>query len=516
MDNVIVEMGLEAPWTLAFGAAAVALPLVGLAVFGKELYLSYKCRHIPCGEPPLPILGHALTLMKGNVFRTFMEWSRKHGDLVRFHAFGTVYILCNNPQDCKRVLSTNIKSYKKDPSTYTVFSCLLGNGLITSEGDRWHAIRRKLAPVFKLEILGDVGSAAGMVTRLLFKELDKAAETGEEIDLAEHLRRVTLQVISVAVLGISPEESEQEVSNLYLPIIDECNDRIWYPQRIYLPTPAWWQHWSKIRQLNSYIEGKVRKRWASFREEQKNGQEGKKGSRTILDSIFAGMDEPVQFGSKEVLALRDEIKSFLFAGHDTTSCMITWAFWEMMKNKSIMDKVLEEANGLFPKPDSDPSFDQLRSALPYTFNVLRESLRTRSPVPVIPRECLKSDVLSGREIPKGAVVVVNMDTIHKTAEFWPGDDVLAFRPDRFGKVETTSPQTGLGEGVDQWAFLPFINGPRNCLGQHFSLLEARVVTALLVQRYDFTPAPGQDDTPHPYKIPITPITGMKCIVKRRK
>jgi cytochrome P450 len=218
--------------------------------------------------------------------------------------------------------------------------------------------------------------------------------------------------------------------------------------------------------------------------------------------------------AQKISELRDGLKTFLFAGHDTTSCMLTWALWELMCSPSDMDLCVKEANETFAK-GFEAEFEDIKGAMMHTFNVLRETLRIHSVVPVVTRQLNEDDELGGMRVPKGAIVVVNMRGVHHRADIWPGGDPEKFRPSRFGVAATTSPLTGLN-GIDPWAFLPFINGPRNCLGQHFSLLESRVIVAMLMQRYVFTPAKGQTGECHAYKIPITPVDGMWVNIQRRK
>ena len=394
------------------GAAKCLLALAGVFLtkfVAAEIFVTIRCRHIPSPKGRIPLLGHALTLLQGNVWDTFTGYAQQYGAIYRMHVLGRVFIVLSDPKHIKHVLSTNIKNYRKDRGSYAVFDCLLGTGIVTSEGDRWHRLRRELAPTFKLEILEDVARAAEEVTTRLYAVLDKACDTGEIVDMAEHFRKLTLQVIAMAVLGCTPEESDAEISDLYMPIIDECNDRIWYPHRIYLPTPAWWAHIRLVRSLNRYLEGKVRSRWAGRvrRDEQKIKQDA---PNDILDRILAGVD-PAEFCRNGVRDLRDGLKTFLFAGHDTTSCMLTWTLWELMKTPDTMAQAAKECSAFFSGGASKPDFEAVQSCLPYMFNCLRETLRLHSPVPVVTREMVGSDVIDGVAVPSGAVVVICIDAV---------------------------------------------------------------------------------------------------------
>ena len=388
MDAIVGKLLAEFS---ASPAAFVSTCVTGIAValflklIASEVVVSIRCRHIPSPKGRVPLLGHALKLLKGNVWDTFTEYAKDFGAIYRMHVLGRVYVVLSDPKHIKYVLSTNLKNYRKDRGSYEVFDCLLGTGIVTSEGDRWHRLRRELAPTFKLEILEDVARAAEEVTVRLCKVLDKACESGDVVDIAEHFRKLTLQVIALAVLGCTPEESDSEISDLYMPIIDECNDRIWYPHRIYLPSPAWWKHKRLVRNLNQYLEGKVRSRWAErlSRDEQGLGQ---KPPKDILDRILASVDTD-QFRHNGVQDLRDGLKTFLFAGHDTTSCMLTWTIWELMQSPAVMEQAVAESRSFFADGAvSKPDFAAVQCCLPFMFNCLRETLRLHSPVPVVTRE----------------------------------------------------------------------------------------------------------------------------------
>jgi len=425
MDAVLADALAGVTPAHVWGCGAALAAVLALKLVASEVLVSVRCRHIPCPGGRIPVLGHALMLLRGNVWDTFTGFAQQYGSIYRMHVLGRVYIVLADPSHIKHALS-NIKNYRKDRGNYDVFNCLLGTGIVTSEGERWHRLRRELAPTFKLEILEDVARAAENVTERLYAELDRACETGDTVDMAEHFRKLTLQVIALAVLGCTPEESDSKISDLYMPIIDECNDRIWYPHRIYLPTPAWWAHNRLVRNLNAFLEDKIRSRWAE--RERCGEQAGKVEARDILDRILAGVDA-AEFGNDGVRDLRDGLKTFMFAGHDTTSCMLTWTLWELMKAPEAMAAAEQEAAAFFadgPKPD----FEAVSNSLPYMFNCLRETLRLHSPVPVVTREIVKSDVIGGVAVPSGAVALICMDAVHKRPDLWPQADTAVFRPTR--------------------------------------------------------------------------------------
>ena len=164
-------------------------------------------------------------------------------------------------------------------------------------------------------------------------------------------------------------------------------------------------------------------------------------------------------------------------------CLLVW------QSPECKERVRAEAEATFSQLESEDDEESLAKlvrggSLDYTFAVLKEALRKYSVVPVVTRSCVKDDVFEvvGKDgktqrltVPKGATVVLNIEAAHNDPRVW--EEPEKFDPERFiGERDKTR---------DLYGFLPFIQGPRNCLGQHLALLEARVVLAYLVRAYDF-------------------------------
>ena len=156
----------------------------------------------------------------------------------------------------------------------------------------------------------------------------------------------------------------------------------------------------------------------------------------------------------------------------------------------------------------------------YTECVLKETLRLYSVVPIVAREAVADDELGGYFIARGTRIFVHIQRMHEDARLWP--EPLAFRPERFAAPDGARNSSDSSSATQpahrrQHAFNPFINGPRSCVGQFFSLLESKIVLAQLVRQFDIAPTlpanvAGQR---HPYVLPYAPLHGLPVRATQR-
>eukprot|EP00546_Thalassionema_frauenfeldii_P012641 CAMPEP_0178909872 /NCGR_PEP_ID=MMETSP0786-20121207/8779_1 /TAXON_ID=186022 /ORGANISM="Thalassionema frauenfeldii, Strain CCMP 1798" /LENGTH=433 /DNA_ID=CAMNT_0020582053 /DNA_START=339 /DNA_END=1640 /DNA_ORIENTATION=+ len=422
----------------------------------------------------------------------------------------------------KLALQSKIKSVKKDVAfTYQPFLVILGNGIVTSEDAEWMKQRVKISTPLKITLLCRIPRITLDAVQRLMKTLDEAAETGEPINLTEKFRYLTLQVISKTFLSLSAEESDSTFGKMYLPIVDECNARVWHPYRAAaVALPFWWTHIYNVTKLNAYVTNLIQKRWMERR--SKTGK-GKDEEEDMLDMVLAAYEKevlkhrkgalPFQLRKKIVLQIRDEFKTFMLAGHETSASMMTWAFYELIASPNLMDEVRKEGQRIFGtgKDWSDKSSLDLPSReklaeLKFSEACLKESLRKYSVVPVVIRKVVSHLDLGDYLIPKGSTLTINIHAVHQNPEYWP--DPMKFSPARF-----------LGESPKPYTFVPFLEGPRNCLGQYLALLESKMVVSLLCQRYEFTAVenltPIGQDPRHKYLIPVTPKKEFNVKVRKQ-
>eukprot|EP01095_Lingulamoeba_sp_RSL-Kostka_P001231 TRINITY_DN11756_c0_g1_i3.p2 TRINITY_DN11756_c0_g1~~TRINITY_DN11756_c0_g1_i3.p2 ORF type:complete len:437 (+),score=134.64 TRINITY_DN11756_c0_g1_i3:1451-2761(+) len=436
-------------------------------------------------------------MLKGAPWDIMMSWVVKYGEIAKFSFFNGIYIISTKREHVKHIFGSNgIKIYQKDrKDSYKPFLCLLGTGLVTSEGKLWKKQRTLISPAFRVEILNEVSHIAVEATYRLVEKLKKVQGKNIEVEMAEEFRILTLQVIGEAVLSLPHDVSDQIFPQLYLPIAVEANKRTWYPYRAWLPIPSNFKFNQAVNKLNKYLTDLIEKRHEEFINNDRK--------QDILDRILENASDQ-KWTNKLVLQLRDEIKTFLFAGHETSSLMLTWTLYELTQNPDCLEKVLEESKEILKKDENGeliiPEFDTVRKNFTYTINCMKEALRKYSVVPLVTRVCVKDDTLpGGYDIPKGTKVVIPIQAIHHNPDLWP--EPMKFIPERFE------------EKIDPYSFLAFITGPRSCVGQYFALLESKLVLAILLREFKFKPINKKEGERHISMVPVCPLNNMTVTIE---
>ncbi|KDD71864.1 cytochrome P450, partial [Helicosporidium sp. ATCC 50920] len=216
-----------------------------------------------------------------------------------------------------------------------------------------------------------------------------------------------------------------------------------------------------------------------------------------------------------------EIKTFLLAGHETSAAMLSWTLYELSVRPDLRARVREEARAHLPQhwgrvreeaaaedkaatevavDSPEPAREQVER-MEYSLSCLKESLRKYSVVPVVTRNLDAPDSLCGYDLPKGSWIVCHIQRVHHLYQNPLNWDPLRFMPG--GEYDQ------FDEDIRPYMFLPFTAGPRNCLGQHFALLEARVLLGQLCERFDFKPVDAEKQgRTDPHVVPVGPVNGM--------
>jgi cytochrome P450 len=492
--------------TLTDLASTVFLTCLVIAITWKlclavDRALKVRRMNMPVVPGGLPFLGQVLELIRMPPWDLMVQWMERLGPIYRFTLFGESCVVVADPALLREVLQTSMKAFQKDLDfTYKPFMPLLGTGLVTSEGQLWYTQRAMVSAVFRIEILEIIPHIAKRAVERLCTKLEEVRGTGTPIEIGEMFRHLTLQVIAEAILSLSPEESDQTFAKMYLPIVTEGNLRTWYPYRAYLPTPANFAFHQHVKVLNDYITSIIEKRWALRQVEAKlSPTPENKRQQDILDRILSGVDANA-WSPSTIRQIRDEIKTFILAGHETSASMLTWALYELTQSEKITQKVVGEAEEVFGKGATAttplPASETL-GGLAFTQCCLKETLRKYSVVPIVTRETVREVGLGGGKylIPKGTRMMILIQGVHHRADIWPSP--LEFNPQRF-----------LENMPEPFTFLPFIDGPRNCLGQHLALLETKIVLATLMQRFRFEAVGGEEGREagrkHPSMVPVIP------------
>jgi cytochrome P450 len=441
------------------------------------------------------------------------------GAVARAVFFSRDVVIANDPQIAHEVLVEKARAFEKAPSARVALFPLGGEGLFTSEGELWRRQRKLMAPLFRHSEIeafaacmteaanrsvslmrdGQRIEVARATTRIAMSVVGKAlfdAETFDEADDLGEALTVALEWAD-AILGTEGMFAQLVTRRMVRDLADRgpafargvarrVLRRLDMPYQYYLPRSG------GIRAAIAKIDARVAKMIADRRAVGLTRQD-------LLSQLLRARDEN-DGGRMSDKQVRDEAVTLFVAGHETTAMGLAWACHELARHPAILARVQEEADRFGGRT---PSLGEL-DGLAYSLRVFKEALRKYPPVYLAMRMPTGEVEIGGYAIPRGTLVVISAYGIHRNPAVYP--DPERFDPDRF------EPSAEAARHRSAW--LPFGNGPRVCIGNHFALLEGQLVLAALAHQVAFEPIPGVDVRPAP-KATLRPENAMPMIVRRR-
>nr|AFP66954.1 cytochrome P450 [Perinereis nuntia] len=388
----------------------------------------------------------------------------------------------------------------------------LGDGLIISHGAKHQRNRKLLTPAFHFDILKPYITVKNQATDILLGKLDKYADTGDSLEIFSNISLCTLDIILRCAFSYNDEIQEKGESHPYVQAVVELGDmwvsrtlRPWlYPDFIYYLTSEGRKFKKYCDFVHTVSEEIIKKRKETLAEK---GEAAMKQGRYIdfLDTLLTAKDEDGK-GLTD-LEIRNEVDTFLFAGHDTTASGSAWTLYSLAEHPEHQEKCQEEIDQIMREKEDGSNYIEWEdlSKLKYLTMCIKEALRLHTPVPFIEREHTKDLEIDGKVLPPGSIVDVQIYNLHHNPVVW-GEDNMEYKPSRFAPENV--------EKRDPYAFLPFSAGPRNCIGQNFALHEMKIIIARILQRFTVSLEP---DHKVEKKIGVVMRTkdGIRCKVARR-
>jgi cytochrome P450 len=383
---------------------------------------------------------------------TYVGLSRRYGDAVRvpFGLGRRSFFLLSRPEHAERVLVANQDNYVK-AFTYRPLRVVLGDGLLTSEGEMWRRHRRVVQPVFSHRHVA--GFAPHMVETT--ERVVRRWPDGVALDAAGELRKLTLGIVGSALFGreLSGEAGRTGRSLEALQrgaVIGTFLPGAMARRSLYQRVPGLG---AALLHLDDMVQRVVR------------GEDG--------GELLNLLKESGEFGEEE---LRDEVLTLLLAGHETTAASLAWTFILLSRYPAARERLEREVDevigGREPKAED-------ADELPWTKAVLSEAMRLYPPAWTIERDAVDDDEVGDVPIPAGATLAVPPYLIHRNADIWPNPE--GFEPERF-----------MGEQRrPRYAYLPFGGGRRICVGAGFAMLEATLVLATISRTHRLDLVPGR-------------------------
>ncbi|MFC2969792.1 cytochrome P450 [Acidimangrovimonas pyrenivorans] len=373
--------------------------------------------------------------------------------------------------DCnRRILKERVEDYPKSDVTKMVLRPAIGESLFVAEGAHWLWQRRVAAPVFSHRNISALGPVMTAAAERASERLDKAA--GRAANLHDEMVTATFEVISDVTFsggeafdraGVHRAIDAYIAETAKVSLLDIIGAPEWIPRARRLFST------SAMREMKRVADEAIEARRAA----------GHAGVPDLLDLLMAGED-PKSGRQMTTSELRDNLLTFIVAGHETTALTLAWALYLCAFDPEVQQKARDEAQAVLG--DRAATAEDL-PALPYIRRIVDEALRLYPPAAFLSRSALAPDNLLGREVRPGDTVMLPIYALHRNHLLWP--DPHRFDPDRFADPKA----------IDRYAYLPFGDGPRICIGASFAVQEAVIILATLLARFRFAPVPGRAPKP---------------------
>ncbi|MEO5728680.1 MAG: cytochrome P450 [Byssovorax sp.] len=430
----------------------------------------------------------------------FQRLHREHTDIAAFRVFQQPVVWLNSLELVHELLVTNVRSLAKSPGARFMFYPLTGEGLLTTDGERWRRQRRLVAPFFAPSYIGEYLTA---VRAVMIRWIDDLRDD-QEIDVTREMTRVAMTVVSRALFGADTYHDADELGDAvttFLDITSQGSGSLSVMAKMVLFAaidglqgrgPGWMdsalasllEHLAYPPPLPTERDRRLRHALAVLSEHvQRMIAERKATGLTredILTKLLLARDEDGNTMSDK--QVRDEVLTLFFAGHETTAMALSWTLYQLSCYEEVYQRQLQEVDTL---GGASPTLEDL-ARLPYTLAVFKETLRLKPPVYIFDRVAREAVTLGGYAVPAGTVFFVCPYTLHRRPDLWP--DPERFDPERFLPA---------GEAKrSRLAFLAFGAGPRICVGNHLAQMEGHLFLTLLAQRVQFSLVPGQTVVPN--------------------
>jgi cytochrome P450 len=418
----------------------------------------------------------------------FVRMMEEYGDLVYLNMGFRGMYLVSEAEGLKYILQDNNRNYGKG---YDVTKPLIGNGLVTSEGEFWRRQRRLMQPMFHRQKINQFSEVMVDTTNEIIASWEANTRQSAELDVAAEMTRITQQVIARTMFSTDVGDQTDVLCEAFDNGLEYLNQHMFNPLPFIdkLPTATNRRFKHSLALLNEVMYGLINAR-------RNSGD----NPGDLLSMLLQARDEETGEGMSDE-QIRDEVLTIFFAGHETTASTLSWTWYLLSQYPEVEARMVAELADVLG--GRMPTFEDF-PRLVYTRRVVDEVLRLYPPAWMFARTVLEDDEVCGYHVPAGSMLMLSPYVTHRNPAYWDAPET--FDPDRF-----------LPERVAErpkYAYFPFGGGPRLCIGRDFALMEAVLVIAVIAQQYQLRLAPGREVHAQPIAT-LRPRPGVFVNISRR-
>jgi cytochrome P450 len=426
--------------------------------------------------PPGPAEGFDLGGSDESLAR-LRRYFAEFGDLYRVFApaRGVYHYVINHPEDIKRVLLSNHRNYTKGEGMDRI-KILLGNGIMTSEGDFWRRQRRMMQPSFHRRVIDQFSNLIREVNdKFAARWADKAARA-EAVNISDDTSELTLEIVLRSIFGSDLGRLEKQLgANPFQVVAKEQNRDLKFAFR--------------FRSLTKLVQELINRR-------RREPEEHFDFLAMLMASRDRDNDEAMS--DKELI---DEVLTLIVAGHETTAAALTWTWYLISQHADTQARLQAEADQI----GGDETLGLAAAeSLAFTHQVLQEALRLYPPGWLITRRSLEADELGGYAIAPRTDVFISPYMVHRHPAFW--SDPEEFKPERFAGIDAAERH--------KFSYIPFAVGPRHCIGENIAMFEMLVHVRAMARRFRLTRV-GSEPIELEAQINLRPRSNLMMTVQTR-
>lgn len=414
-----------------------------------------------------------------------MRMVRDYGDIVHFMFGSQHFYLINHPDYIQDVLETHHRNFIKRRG----LKPLLGNGLLTSEGEFHRRQRRRIQPAFHPQRFARYGA---VMTDYASRMRD-GWKDGATLDIAQEMRQLTLAIACKTFFGVDMESEMAVSGELINAVMEFYSPATKAIPRLLARFPLFSRH--RVAKARTRLDAVIHRMIHKRRSSELHGDD-------LLSTLLHLQKADDDGGELSDSQLRDEVATLIFAGHETTANALTWTWYLLSQHPEVEARLHAELDSALS--GRLPTLDDLQH-LRYTEMVLAEALRLYPPVWVVVRQAINDSEMGGYLMPAKSLVYMSQYVMHRDSRYFP--DPSLFDPQRW-TPEVTAERP-------RFSYFPFAAGPRGCIGERFSWVEGVLLIATLAQQWRLRLVPGHPVELQP-RITLRPKHGMRMMMGRRR